>query len=259
MRMVRAYHSCWTAALLLLAGWGLPFVGAVPPADAVIGTAGPDLNERVQTAATQALADAFPEIAHRLTVDVLRLPNTEPLPTDHAVRVHLTRTNGVPRGRVQAEIEARPADGPRQSLGRALLQVAHFDSVMVPLETLRADDAVASDAVVARWVDVTRFSGTPLRAADYRALQREGRLYAARYLRADRTLRAGDLRPAHLVTRGDAVNLQYRRPQFTLTLRGTARDHGYADDIIRVYVPDTGTMYRARITGPGAAAWVETL
>ena len=259
MRMARTYHACWTAALLLLAGWGLPSAVAASPAGAVIGTPGPDLNERVQMAATQALADAFPGVAHRLTVDVLRLPTAEPLPADHDVRVHLTRTGDVPRGRVQVQIDAQPAEGPRQPLGRALLFVAHFDSVMVSTETLQADDELSDGAVVPAWMDITRFSGTPLRAADFRALQTEGPLYATRYLRADRSLRVGDLRPAYAVTRGEAVNIQYHRPLFTLTLRGTAREAGHTGEVIRVYVPDTKTTYRARLTGPAAARWVETL
>jgi len=241
-------------ALLLSA---LPAVGS--SAASVIGTAPPDLNARVEAAAAEALATLFPEIAQRLAVEVTRLQHLSDIPPDRAVQVQFSSLRTVPRGRVQATVESRASDGAWAAEGRALLYVAHYDSVMVPTETLRADDELAAGAVAPVWMDVTRFSGTPLRLATYRTLQATGPVYAERHLREGRALRTGDLRPAYAVTRGEAVNIRYHRPLFTLTLRGTAREAGHTGDVIRVYVSDTKATYRVRVTGPATAHWVETL
>ncbi|NBB86261.1 MAG: flagellar basal body P-ring formation protein FlgA [Bacteroidetes bacterium] len=248
---------CASIPLLVLLLSALPAAGS--PAASVIGTPPPDLSARVEAAAVEALTARFPATAPRLAVEVTRLQHLSDIPPERAVRVQFSSSTTVPRGRVQAAVESRVGEAAWAAEGRALLYVAHYDSVMVPTETLRADDELAAGAVVPVWMEVTRFSGTPLRAANFRALQTEGRLYAARHLRADRALRTGDLRPAYAVTRGEAVHIRYHRPLFTLTLRGTAREAGHAGDVIRVYVPDTKATYRARVTGPATARWVETL
>lgn len=247
------------AALLLI----MLLLSALPaggsPAASVIGIPPADLNARVEAAATEALEALFPTAAERLTVEVTRLQNMSVIPSGATVRVRFASSTTVPRGRVQATVESRASDAAWAAEGRALLYVAHYDSVMVPTATLRADDELSTGAVTPVWIDVTRFSGTPLRLDAYRTLQATGPVYAARHLREGRALRSGDLRRAYAVTRGEAVNIQYHRPLFTLTLRGTAREAGHTGEVIRVYVPDTKATYRARLTGPAAARWVETL
>lgn len=243
--------------LLVLVLSALPATGS--PAASVIGAAPPDLTARVEAAATDALKTRFPARAGGLAVEVTRLQNLSDISPDRAVRVRFSASTTVPRGRVQATVESQGQSGSWAAAGRALLYVAHYDSVMVPAETLRADAELAADAVAPAWMEVTRFRGTPLRPDAYRTLQAAGAVYATRHLREGRALRSGDLRPAYAVTRGQAVTIQYHRPRFTLTLRGTAREAGHTGEAIRVYVSDTGATYRARITGPAAARWVETL
>ncbi|NBC01730.1 MAG: flagellar basal body P-ring formation protein FlgA [Bacteroidetes bacterium] len=248
---------CASIPLLVLLLSALPAAGS--PAASVIGTPPPDLSARVEAAAAEALTARFPAMAQRLAVEVTRLHQLPDIPSDRALRVQFSSSTTVPRGRVQATVESRASDAAWAAAGRALLYVAHYDSVMVPTETLRADDALAAGAVAPVWMDVTRFSGTPLRLATYRTLQATGPVYAARHLREGRALRTGDLRPAYTVLRGQAVTMTYHRPLFTLTLRGTAREAGHTGDVIRVYVADTKATYRARITGAAVARWVETL
>jgi len=248
---------CASILLLALLLSALPAAGS--PVASVIGTPPPDLSARVEAAATEALTARFPAMAQRLAVEVTRLQHLSDIPPDRAMQVQFSSSTTVPRGRVQVTVESRAGEGPWAAKGRALLYVAHYDSVMVPTKTLRADAELAAGAVAPVWMDVTRFSGTPLRLATYRTLQATGPVYAVRHLREGRALRTGDLRPAYAVTRGEAVSVTYHRPLFTLTLRGTAREAGHAGDVIRVYVSDTKATYRARVTGPATARWVETL
>ncbi len=218
-----------------------------------------DVEQQVQEAAAQAVAEAFPEVAHRLKVEVGRISSQLRGGNTGTLQVDISGSNGIPRGRLQAPVRQRTEDGAWQDAGWALLRIAHYDSVMVPTETLRNDSEVTSNQLTSVWMETTRFSGEPLHPADWEALSTQGPTYATRHLREGRALRRGDVRPPHTVERGDSINMMYERPLFQLTLRGKARQTGFAGDDIRVYVPDTGTTYRARITGPGAATWLETL
>ena len=58
---------------------------------------------------------------------------------------------------------------------------------------------------------------------------------------------------------GDPVLMAYARGIITLKLNCKAREPGAVGDEIRLYAPNTDTTYRARLTAPGQAEWIETL
>ena len=53
--------------------------------------------------------------------------------------------------------------------------------------------------------------------------------------------------------------MRFERSGLHLNLTCKARETGHVDDEIRLYSADTGKTYRARLTAPGAATWIETL
>ena len=53
--------------------------------------------------------------------------------------------------------------------------------------------------------------------------------------------------------------MRFERSGLHLNLTCKARETGHVDDEIRLYSTDTGKTYRARLTAPGAATWIETL
>ncbi|QXD16014.1 flagellar basal body P-ring formation chaperone FlgA [Rhodocaloribacter litoris] len=214
------------------------------------------LRERLQAAAETLLADRFPEDAPRLRVRVLRTGGE--IDPEAALRLRLPAGDGLPRAHIQVDVLGTENGQGGLKTGWALLYIAHFDSVVVARHDLEAGAPVTPGDVSTAWMEVTRFRGEPLRARDFRALARDG-AFAARMLRAGRALRKDDLRPPLAADTGEAVLMHYRRGSISLRLTCKAREPGLVGDIIRLYFPDAEVTYRARLTGPGTAEWIETL
>jgi flagella basal body P-ring formation protein FlgA len=210
----------------------------------------------LEAAAEAALAERFPDEAHRLDVRVLRTGGDVPAA---ALRVRLPASAAVPRGYTRVDVLARARAG-WQKAGWALVYVAHFDSVVVARRTVERGAPVAPNALGAAWLETTTFHGEPLRTADLARLTAAGSdLFAKRRLREGRALRRGDLRPPFAADTGDAVTLRFRRGVVALELPCHAREPGYVGDEIKLYSPDTDATYRARLLGPGLAEWTATL
>lgn len=211
----------------------------------------------LEAAAEAALAERFPDEAHRLDVRVLRTGGDVPTA---ALRVRLPSSAAMPRGHTRVDVLARAGAGWQKS-GWALVYVAHFDSVVVARRTVERGAPVAPSDLGAAWLETTTFHGEPLRIADLDRLSAEfgGDLFAERRLREGRALRRGDLRPPFAADTGDAVALRFRRGAVALELPCRAREPGYVGDEIKLYSPDTDATYRARLLGPGLAEWTATL
>ncbi|MDX1532063.1 MAG: flagellar basal body P-ring formation chaperone FlgA [Rhodothermales bacterium] len=199
--------------------------------------------------AEAALADRFPTEAHRLRVRLVRTGGDVP----GADRLLFPADGALPRGHAQVDV----LDASGQEAGWALLYVAHYDSVVVARRRLGRGEPVGPADLAVAWTETTRFRGEPLRAADLRALGPD--LFADRPLVADRPLRRGDLRPPFAADTGDPVRMRYRRGPLRLELPCTAREPGYAGEAVRLHCPDTRATYRARLTAPGRADWLESL
>lgn len=218
---------------------------------ALLLTALPDDAARIRTAAEQALAARFPDAATRVEVRVRRLGVA--LDGAEAVAVDFAGSS-LPRGTTQATIRAGG-----QTLGRVLLYVAHFDSVIVARQDMARDEEVSPETLAAAWIETTTFSGEPLTPHAFRSLVAEGAVFAARTLREGRPLRPTDLRLAFAAEPGQAVTMRYRRGPLALDIACTARQAGFPGEAIRLYAPATRRTYRARLTGAGTATWLETL
>jgi len=214
----------------------------------------PPVSERIRAAAEAVLAERFPGEAHRLRVRVVRTGGA--LTDEAGLKVTFQSSDALPRAHAKVDVWTQSVAGWTKA-GWALLYVAHFDSVVVAREGVAQGAVVTPEQVTFAWMDVTAFRGEPLRPAAYRALARDA-VFAARPLRERRPLHAGDLRPPFAANTGDAVLMRYRRGKILLRVACKAREPGFVGDVIRLYNPDTDTMYRARLTAPGAAEWMET-
>ncbi len=202
-------------------------------------------------AAWQALAARYPAEAPALEVRIDRAADAV-LNVDTPLVVWPADAD-VPRGRVQVRVQ----DATGRDAGVAMLFVAHFDSVVVTRGAVASGDEVDASALEAVWRETTRLRGGWLRARDLATMPEA--LFATRYLRADVPLRPGDLRPPYAAEPGQPVDLRYTRGAVAFTLRAEAREAGHVGDTIRLFLSDTRTTYRARLTAPGEAVWVETL
>ncbi|MEZ4701571.1 MAG: flagella basal body P-ring formation protein FlgA [Rhodothermales bacterium] len=207
-------------------------------------------------AAQSALAEQYPGHEERMEIRLVRTGGDAP--ADAPLRVRLPAGAGVPKGRIQANLQALSPDGAWQDAGWAQFYVAHFDSVAVPTRALNKDAEIGPDDLVFAWMETTRFAGDPLTPALLRDLA-TAPLFAHRHLQADRALQRTDVRPAYAADTGEPLDMIYQRDQLTLIVKGQARSPGFVGDIIRFYAPTTKSMYKVRLTGPGAAEWLETL
>lgn len=235
--------------VLLLIGMILQstFVSATPGAGEPM--------EQVREAAVQALSQNFPETASTLQVRVERVGSD--LSAASEVRVSFPATDAVPRARTRVDLLERKPEGAWAKTGWAILYVAHFDSVVTAMKGLDADQPISLSDLTYAWVETTRFNGDPLKPSDLRA--QVGEVFATRRIREGDVLRTSDIRPEYIARTGDQLYMRYQRGSLLLNLSCKAREHGFEQDVIRVYSSDTSTMYRARLVAPGVAEWVETL
>lgn len=213
----------------------------------------------VRRAAERELASRFSESAAKMEVRVRRV-QSQALSGDSTAQLRLDFPDREqkPEGTTQVQIQTRDA-GRWADSGWALLEVAHYDSVMTTRSRIRRGKTVTPAHVEAAWVEVTDVNGEPLRASDFRSRVAEGTLVATRLLQAGETLRRGEVRRPHAADTGTAIEMRYTRGRFLLRLACKAREPGGLKEVIRVYCPDTQATYRARITGTSTARWIETL
>jgi flagella basal body P-ring formation protein FlgA len=127
------------------------------------------------------------------------------------------------RGRAEAAVEVHV---PRGSIAAgATIAAEDLDAILVPRRLLPAGALLAE-------VEIAGHA-------------------AARRLPAGRILRASQLRPVRLVSKGDTVRVLFRRGGLELALDGTALEHGGAGDAIRILNPNGGRELRAVVSGPG--------
>lgn len=212
----------------------------------------------IAEAASEMLAMRFPDVAHHLEVRVIR--TSRGINRNKSLRIIWPVSNELPRAHTQVKIEQQTHDTPQWiEAGWALLYVAHFDSVALTTRSIARDEQIKDEDLHFAWLETTRFTGEPLTPHVYAALQNEGDLYAHRHLNANRTLRSDHIRPAFDVETSQSVLMTYRRDPVALELTCKARMTGYTGDIIKLFSPVSKKTYRARITGPGTAEWLETL
>ena len=202
-------------------------------------------------AAQQSLAARFPDQAQKLEVRVEHA--AESVRALDGTTVVWPASAQVPRGRVQVRVQ----DARGAQVGVAMLYVAHFDTLVLATTDVSAGSAVVPEALTLSWRETTRLAGAYLTARDLGRLPAE--TFATRLLRADTPLRPTDLRPPFAAEAGAPVVLHYTRGPLRLVLSVEAREAGYVGDAIRLYAADTRTTYRARLTAPGEATWLETL
>ena len=211
----------------------------------------------VRALAEQVLAEQYPDDAYRLDVRVKRVEAA--FEAEEGLRLELPAGDKMPRGTTQVKLFTGSDAAGWQKAGWALLYVARFDSVVVARAAVALGDAVSMEEASVAWVETTTFRGKPLRPDDLRILAREGILFATRSIREGRVLRRDDLRPAYAAETGETVTMRYRRGSLTFDLSCKARQAGHRNEAIRLYSSETGKTYRARLTGPGTAEWIETL
>lgn len=159
-----------------------------------------------------------------------------------------------PRGTAQLRI----TDG-HGARGWVMMRIRHFEEIAYAARDLAPDDVLSKTDLRFERADVTSFRGEPLSVDGYEAMRRDGELIMARRIGQGRPLRTSDVSLPPLVDVGQSVLMDYQRSGIILRVSCSARERGREGDVIRLYATDTRTTYRARITGPGSAEWIETL
>ena len=216
-----------------------------------------DPGVRIAEAATTLLASRYPDVAHRLSVRVIRASGS--IDAESPVRLSWAEALEIPKGYVQAQVEQQVGTEQWEMAGRATLYISHFDSVAVSLKSFGPDEPVQPSDFQFAWIETTKFRGRPLTTAQFAIMETQGSMFTDRFLRPDRALRVSDLRPAYAAETGQSVTMAYSRAGISLTLLTKARRPGFEGDVIKLFSSVTNKTYRARLTAPGEAEWIETL
>lgn len=135
--------------------------------------------------------------------------------------------------------------GERQASLRVAGQVQEIREVQVLTRSLgRGDTVNAADIATER----RPREATP---ADAQAGAAVAGQVAQRSLSAGSILRSGDVAPADLVQRGEAVTIVFEAPGLNLSLRGQANESGRMGSAITVTNPVSKKVLAATVIGPG--------
>lgn len=189
--------------------------------------------------------------ASKIEVEVLRISGIEE--DAEPVSIELTG-DAIPRARAQVRVIHETDAG--TTTGWALLNVIHFDSVAVTSSAVTAGTSLSMSDLMFEWMDVTAFRGRPLLKADLDDLP-EGAIWS-RAVAERRPVRLTDVRLPFAAEAGDTILMDYTRSGLRFRLSCRARESGSVGDVIRLYSPETRATYRARLTAPGSAVWIET-
>ena len=212
---------------------------------------------RVLALVEATLQERYPGDAHRLDVRVKRVEGT--VDEEGGLRLDFPAQDRLPRGTTQVKLFTGSDETGWTKAGWALLHIARYDSVVIARAALRSGDEVTPGDVSIAWMETTTIRGALLRLADWHALSRDGTVFAARTIGEGRIIRHDAVRPAFAAETGATVMMRFERGGLHLNLTCKARETGHINDEIRLYSTDTGKTYRARLTAPGAATWIETL
>jgi flagellar basal body P-ring formation protein FlgA len=205
-----------------------------------------DVRQAVLSALVNRGADAS-----KIEVEVLRVSGIGE--SAGPLRIELTG-DAIPRSRAQVRVVRETAAGTES--GWALLNVVHFDSVAVTTSAIVAGSSLQMSDLSFEWMDVTAFRGRPLRKADLDVLPADA--VWARPVAENRPVRVEDVRLPFAAETGDTILMDYTRSGLQFRISCRARESGSVGDVIRLYSPETRATYRARLTGPGTAVWIET-
>ncbi len=212
---------------------------------------------RVLALAEAALQERYPGDAYRLRVRVKRVEGT--FDDEGGLRLDFPAQDRLPRGTTQVKLYAGSDAEGWTKAGWALLYIARYDSVVIARAALRSGDEVTPGDVSFAWMETTTIRGSLLQPGAWRALSRDDAVFAARAIGEGRIIRHDAVRPAYAAETGATVMMRFERGGLHLNLACKARETGHVNDEIRLYSTDTGKTYRARLTAPGAATWIETL
>lgn len=210
----------------------------------------------VKQAAETYIATHYPSDAYRLDVRIKRVSGT--IEEGLTLRLAFPSETELPRGTVQVKLFTEDQEVGWQRAGWALLYIAHFDSLLLAHDRIERDAELTWEDTQVAWMETTAFRGEPLRPGSFDRMTVQGPVYATRLLQEGRALRLDDVRPAYATDTGETVVMQYRKGRLAFDLACKAREPGFLEDTIRLYSPDTGKNYRARLTEPGKAVWIET-
>lgn len=206
----------------------------------------------VEAAATAALAEAWPDVAARATVRVVRLSGGAERARP-PVRVRFLDA-AAPRGRASVEVEAPAGDGWARA-GWALLDVAHTGTAAVLVRPLARGEAVTPDAYRLDAVETTRLAEPPLAPDSLVTTD----WTASRPLAAGTVLTRRVLALPLAAETGDAVRVRYQRGAVQIAFEAVARERGAVGETVRVYDASTRRTHRVRLTASGEGAWLSTL
>ncbi|HEX4028271.1 MAG TPA: flagellar basal body P-ring formation chaperone FlgA [Rhizomicrobium sp.] len=118
--------------------------------------------------------------------------------------------------------------------------------IVVPAHDINRGDTISESDLTYAMVDgASLVSGLPTKIEEVKGMQ------ARRVLAAGQPFRSDDVRRPIVVTKGQAVTMEFDAPGVQLTAMGRAMSEGGVGDIVTVQNPASYRMISAVVTAPG--------
>lgn len=209
-----------------------------------------DIHSQVEAHVVDRFLQHYRSVDTHVEIDVVRVTGLVDGEADFTIHW----PDEPPHGTVQLRIT--DDDGAR---GWVMMRIRHLEYAAHATRDIAAGETMTASDISYALVDRAPTRGRLLTRASIDQLLDEGEVVAFRRIRTDRPLRPSDVGHAPIVEVGSSIVMDYQRGGVHFRITSTAREPGSEGEAIRLYSPETRSTYRARITGPGSAQWIETL
>ena len=167
------------------------------------------------------------------------------LPTDKHPMVVVETLNHDPRSGRFVAVVAAPAGDPEAERIRITGRAVEATEVPVPLRQIQAGDVIAEKDI--EWI---RTPADRMSRGIALTLDQLVGYEARRPLNAGEPIRASDIQPKVMITKGGIVSMILVTPKMTLTALGKAMEDGSMGETIQVRNSNSNRSVNARVTGP---------
>ncbi len=209
-----------------------------------------DVASRVEDQASSEYLRRYGAVASHVEIEVVRVTGD----VDGEAGFTIDWPDSPPHGTVQVRLT-----GNTGTAGWAMMRIRHLDYAAQAERDIAAGDEMHPSDLTYSLVDLSKVRGEPLTEDSVKRLAAGGEIIAQRSIRAGRAIRTIDVANPPIAEVGASIVMDYERAGIRFSLTCTAREAGSEGDAIRLYSSDTRSTYRARLTGPGTAQWIETL
>ena len=185
------------------------------------------------------------ELDGDFVVETERTPEDLLVPVGAGLTSFNIKWHGMPRATGAASLDLEVlVDGERFTTVPLLFNVRRFGEVLMAVHDIDRDEPFHGTNTTVVRTEITHVKGNIAQDTGEMAA-----LVARRAIKAGTVIRMEDGYPPLVVLKGQNVNVIVKKGSLLIRSRGIARQNGAAGDTVQVANPDSGRIFRCRVTG----------